>query len=108
MNVQIFIFVLIAVFFISGIIWAIMKFASKVGVIVIPIIVALAAGLLAPEQSRGLSQIVAIAMAIALIGVGVAGTLVCQLHADLFDLERGVKKLKKKSVGSNAEGHLIE
>ena len=107
MNWQVFFIVWVAAPLAAGIIWLIMKYFAKAGKAVIPLLCAVAAGILAPSKGGFANQIVALAVAVAFVGIGVAGSLACYLHSDLFDLEKGMKRVKKKVQSSTSSENLV-
>jgi hypothetical protein len=90
--------VALGVAIVSGILWAVAKFFSKVAMVAIPIIAGVVAGLINGGVTEDTSRIVRIlsTIAVAAVGtIGVVGTLSCTLFAQVRDIQKEVEELKQ-------------
>lgn len=106
-----FFFGIITTAILSGIIYFLIKFAAKLGVLLIPLLVGLIGGL--ALRGRGLSEIFGMMILGVSIGIGVVGVLMCATYASLYDLQkasarlgRQVRKMSKAMSANSSEKDL--
>lgn len=100
MNVAAFFISLVVIAILAGVIYALIKLASKVGTFIIPILCALIIGVINAKAGRGFDQLFNILISGIVVVLGVIGTLMCSVYAELFDLSRGVKVLSETKEDS--------
>lgn len=97
MNGEAFFISLIAIVVVSGVLYAILKFGAKVGTFLIPLLCAIAIGVIMQKSGRGggFNAIFQLLISSFVAIIGILGTLFCAVYAELFDLSKAVKVLSK-------------
>ncbi len=94
-KLEVFFAVLFFSFMIAGAYWVIIKKIATVGVWLIPVAMSFIAAWVAVGDESKFQGLINIALTIGFISLGVVGSLMCYLYADLYKLEKGAKSIQK-------------